>query len=113
YKPVSQKVRPVPGTLPDQFRIIREIHGDPLADMPHLDPNPPPFIPTGRYTAERRKGVPHLWPAERQFMHNFVCLQNGVFAWDESERGRFREDFFPPIDIPVIPHTPWIQRNMR
>jgi hypothetical protein len=34
------------------------------------------------------------------------------FAWDDTERGRFREDFFPPIDIPVIPHRPWVLRNI-
>ena len=31
---------------------------------------------------------------------------------DDSERGHFREDFFPPVEIPVIAHTPWVQRNI-
>jgi hypothetical protein len=118
YKPVAQKIRPVLGTLPSEFRIERHIHGDPLADMPKLNPNPPPFVPTGRYTTERRDllDAAHsgdfLWPAERALMHDFMCLHNGAFAWQDSERGRFRTDFFPPIDIPVTPHTPWIQRNI-
>jgi hypothetical protein len=35
--------------------------------MPALDPNPPPFKPTGHYTEERRKAVDKnhqdfLWP---------------------------------------------------
>ena len=30
YKPVDQKVRPIRGTLPEEFRIIREIKGEPL-----------------------------------------------------------------------------------
>ena len=34
YKPVAQKVRPIPTTLPNHFRIERKITGDPLADMP-------------------------------------------------------------------------------
>jgi hypothetical protein len=29
YKPVSQKVRPVLGDLPEKFRIVRNIEGDP------------------------------------------------------------------------------------
>jgi hypothetical protein len=29
YKPVDQKVKPVLGTLPEEFRIIRNITGDP------------------------------------------------------------------------------------
>ncbi|KAG5730113.1 hypothetical protein E4T56_gene1873 [Termitomyces sp. T112] len=52
YKPVARKVKPVLGTSPEEFRIARCITGDPLADMPQLDPNPPDFKPTGRYTAE-------------------------------------------------------------
>ncbi|OBZ78510.1 hypothetical protein A0H81_02120 [Grifola frondosa] len=47
YKPVALKVRPVLATLPNRFRIVRNIQGDPLADMPPLDPNPPTFEPTG------------------------------------------------------------------
>ncbi len=39
-------------------------------------------------------------------------LQNEGFTWDDSERGHFREDFFPPVDIPVIPHTPWVLKNI-
>ena len=39
-------------------------------------------------------------------------LHQDAFAWNDTERGHFREDFFPPIDIPVVPHTPWVQRNI-
>ena len=52
YKPVALKVRPVLNELPDKFRIIRNIIGDPLRDLPTLNPNPPPFTPCGRYTLE-------------------------------------------------------------
>ena len=118
YKPVAQKVRPVLADLPDKFRIVRHIRGDPLYDIPTLSPNPPPFTPTGRYTAERRDLIDQvhsgefLWPAERDLMHHFMCLQHLAFAWDDSERGRFREDFFPPVSMPVIEHKPWVQRNI-
>ncbi|KAG5346705.1 hypothetical protein C0989_000482, partial [Termitomyces sp. Mn162] len=47
YKPVAKKVRPVLGTTPEEFRIERNIIGDPLKDMPPLNPNPPEFRPTG------------------------------------------------------------------
>ncbi|ETW78897.1 hypothetical protein HETIRDRAFT_428667 [Heterobasidion irregulare TC 32-1] len=52
YKPVAQKTQPVLADLPKKFRIIRNIIGDPLATLPTLTPNPPPFMPTSRYTAE-------------------------------------------------------------
>jgi hypothetical protein len=47
YKPVALKVKPVIAKLPDKFRIVQNILGDPLADIPVLDPHPPPFKPTG------------------------------------------------------------------
>jgi len=118
YKPVALKTRPILADLPDKFRIIRNIIGDPLADMPTLSPNPPPFNPTGRYTTENRDRIDKvhsgdfLWPAERNLMHHFMCLQNQGFAWNDTERGRFREDFFPPVLMPVVEHKPWVLRNM-
>src|SRR5882762_7134687 len=45
-------------------------------------------------------------------MHHFMCLQNQGFAWNDTERGRFREDFFPPVLMPVVEHKPWVLRNM-
>ena len=41
-----------------------------------------------------------------------MMIHNDAFAWDTLEQGHFRKDFFPPIDIPVIPHKPWVQQNM-
>src|SRR5271168_1475880 len=118
YKPVALKVKPHIGTLPDKFRIIRQIIGDPLKDLPTLPTNPPTFTPTGRYTEERKEifnkiNAGFLLPLERDLLHYFMMIHNDAFAWETSERGHFREDFFPPVDIPVIPHKPWVQRNSR
>lgn len=41
YKPVTLKVKPLLGDLPDKFRIVRDIKGDPLVGMPELNPHPP------------------------------------------------------------------------
>ena len=118
YKPVALKVKPVIKELPAEFRIKREIIGDPLAEMPELSPNPPDFEPTGRYTQERKEQFEKvhkgdfLLSEERKLMHHFMMQQSYAFAWDDTERGRFREDFFPPIDIPVIPHKPWVLKNI-
>jgi Integrase zinc binding domain/RNase H-like domain found in reverse transcriptase len=118
YKPVAVKVRPVLGTLLDEFRIEREIIGDPLKDMPNLNPITKDFKPTGRYTAERKEIIDKahtgnfLWPEERRLVHNIMMDFNHAFAWDDTERGRFREDFFPPIKIPVVEHRPWVIRNI-
>jgi len=118
YKPVALKVKPVYAELPERFRIKREIQGDPLEGMPVLNPNPPEFVPTGRYTQERKEEFDRihagdfLWPEERKLMHHVMMEQNQTFAWDDSERGRFREDFFPPVVIPTVEHRPWIYRNI-
>jgi hypothetical protein len=68
YKPVVQKIHPVLGALSDKFRIKHHIIGSPLANMPQLNPNPPKFVPTSRYTAERCEIIDaahsgdFLWP---------------------------------------------------
>jgi len=113
YKPVARKVRPVITEIPERFRIIRDIKGDPLAGLPTLNPRPPPFAPCGRYTQERRDIFDafhkpgFLWDEERNLLHHFMVLHQDGFAWNDSERGHFREDFFPPVEIPTIPHKPW------
>lgn len=115
---MAKKVKPVLVPLPDQFRIVRRIVGDPLADMPPLSPHPPLSVPTGRYTQERKDamdklyGGDFLWPDERGLLHQLIMQQNNAFVWNDEERGQFREDFFPPVVIPTIPHRPWVQRNI-
>jgi hypothetical protein len=95
YKPVAQKVWPVIAELPDHFRIIRNIVGDPLTDMPKLNPHPPPFAPSLRYSLEQKaiidKNHPSdfLWPEERNLMHDFIHNHETAFAWNENERGSF------------------------
>jgi hypothetical protein len=118
YKPVALKVCPIETELPSQFRIVRNIKGDPLKDIPLLPTHPPPYQPMGRYTEERKDVIDQvhpgdfLLPTERALMHSFMSIQNAAFAWCDPERGHFREDFFPPIDIPTIPHKPWAECNI-
>lgn len=117
YKPVAKKIRPLLAELPDRFRIVRKEVGDPLAALPRLSPNPPPFKPTGRYTAQRREvaraeHATFLQPAELDLLDDFMIKHEQGFAWDDSERGRFRSDAFPPVEIPVVEHKPWVLRNI-
>ncbi|KDR73773.1 hypothetical protein GALMADRAFT_18463, partial [Galerina marginata CBS 339.88] len=86
--------------------------------MPELNPNPTDFVPTGRYTETRQKAFDKvhegdfLLPEERKLVHNVMMNQNEAFAWEDSERGTFREDFFPPVVIPTVEHTPWVYKNI-
>ncbi len=45
-------------------------------------------------------------------MHEFMSIQNEGFAWDDMEHGHFKEEYFPPVTIPTVEHTPWIQKNI-
>ena len=118
YKPVALNIRPVETELLSQFHITREIKGNPLKDMPQLSTQLPPYVPTGHYTPERKEVIDQahpgdfLLPEERTLLHHFMCIQNLGFAWNDSERGHFCEDFFPLIKIPMIPHKPWTQKNI-
>jgi len=100
---VALKIKPVLGTLPKRFRIIREIKGDPLKDIPKLLEKPLDFVPKGRYTAERKEKLDmrhissFLWPEERKLMHWVITEQNQAFAWENSERGKFKEEYFSSI----------------
>jgi hypothetical protein len=119
YKPVHLKVKPTLMDLPEKFRIIRDIKGDPLETLPVLTPNPPDFKPTGRYTHDRMEafekvhGTDFLSPEEMKIGHHMMCMHNNAFAWDDSERGTFKTEYFPPVKMPVIPHTPWTERNIK
>ena len=53
-----------------------------------------------------------LWPTEHELLHHFVSLQIEGFAWDDSKHGHFHKDFFPPIEIPIVAHTPWVEQNI-
>ena len=52
YKPVAMKTKPVASQVSEDFRIERHILGDPLANIPGLDPNPLPFQPTPCFNDE-------------------------------------------------------------
>lgn len=118
YKPVAVKVRPVKTSLPEEYRVERNIIGDPLKDMPVLPTHPPKFTPGTRYTQERKEVIDKnhdegfLWPQEMDLVHHLMKEQEEAFAWEPSEGGTFREDFFPPVKFPVVPHEPWVEKNI-
>jgi hypothetical protein len=118
YKPVAKKVKPVGATLPKGFCIVRNIQGDPLADLPILSPHPIDFTPTGRYNQASfniiEKNHPHgfFTTKERKFMHHFMMIHQDRFAWNEEQKCSFHRDFFPPVRMPITKHIPWVLKNM-
>jgi len=116
YKKVANRVKPVPATFPEKFKTVRKIPSDPLLGLPELPKKPGDFVPTEKFTLARKNKMKVnndglLWPEEEKLAIEVIRLHEGVFAWDVSERGSFRKDYFEPVVIPVIEHTPWAEKN--
>ena len=93
--------------------------GDPLQGMPKLPEHPPEFEPRGCYTLERKEKldivheVGFLWPEERKLMHWLVREQNKAFAWDDTKRGKFKEEYFLPVEISMVAYILWMEKPFR
>ena len=117
YKKVSKKVCPMPTSLPEDFRNICCIPEDPLLTLPPLSTSPPNFVPGQRLTEERLNTLElnkfnFLWPEELKLLQHILILNETGLAWTDDERGRFCDDYFSPVKIPVIEHIPWAHKNI-
>lgn len=117
YKTVDKKVRPVPMVIPEGMKVKRTFPSDPLANLPVLPQNAPKFIPTGRVTAERMEKLEEdmsieLRKEEKRMLKYVIVLNGRSIAFDESERGTFRRDYFSDYQIPVVDHIPWMDKNI-
>jgi hypothetical protein len=52
-----------------------------------------------------------LLPEELKLLQHVLKLNEFGLAWTEAEKGRFCEDYFSPVKIPVVEHIPWVHRN--
>ena len=78
---------------------------------------PPSFTPGEQLTQEALdsisiNGEGFLWPEEEKLFAHILKLNEEALAFEESQRGTFREDYFTPYIIPVIPHEPWEFANI-
>ena len=117
YKPVDRRVRPISGTFPQSALVRRTFPHDPLEGLPILSRNPPEFIPTSKLTTERLKSINinsagFLWPEEEKLFTQVMVLNEAALAFEETDRGTLREDYFSPYVMPTIPHTPWEEKNI-
>ena len=119
YKRVDRKVKPVPAVYPEDAKVERRIPDPPpLASLQPLPIRPPEFMPDGgRLTEERLKEMNinpqgFLWPEEEKLFKHVLQLHQNSFVWEDHQRGSFREDYFSPYIIPVVPHIPWAFPNI-
>jgi len=117
YKKVANRIKPIATTLPKEFRIVQKIPSDLIAELPILPTLPPEFAPGKRYTQERKKMMPvnkdrFLWPEEEKLVHYMIKIHKSAFAWTEEEKGKFTDEYFKPVVIPMIKHMPWVLKNI-
>lgn len=119
YKRVDRKVKPVPAVFPEDARVTRQFPEDPLVSLPTLSPHPPVFVPDpeGRLTQERLEAMninpdEFLWTEEEKLFQHILKLNQNFFVFEDSQRGSFREEYFSPYVIPVVPHVPWAFSNI-
>ena len=118
YKRVDQKVKPVPAVYPEDAKVERRFPEDPLLSLVSLPYHPPDFTPDGgRLTQERLDEMElnptnFLQPEELKLFQHVMKLHQNHFVWEDHERGSFREDYFSPYIIPVVPHVPWAFTNI-
>jgi hypothetical protein len=117
YKPAHRKVKPVPGVMPEEAKTVRRYPEDPLADLPEVKWDPPPFVGGERLTVERLEKMEwrkngFLTEAERRIFDQILLDNEMGLAFDETERGTFRDDYFSPYRIATIPHVPWAEKNI-
>ena len=53
-----------------------------------------------------------LWLEEEKLVLFLIKVQEAGIAWDASERGNFRKDYFDPVIILTIEHIPWVEWNI-
>src|SRR5882724_5999456 len=88
-----------------------------LISLPVLPTHPPNFLPSDKFTEERREkininvsGFP--WPEEEKLILFLIKAQEEGIEWDASECGNFPKDYFDPVVILTIEHIPWVERNI-
>ena len=117
YKKVEDRIRPVPAVMPEDVKVKRTLPVDPIKNLPVLPSQPPDFVPTKRMTQERmdKLGINdnlELTEGERSLLRHVLVLNERSIAFEENERGTFRQDYFSDYQIPVTSHVPWMDKNI-
>jgi len=53
-----------------------------------------------------------LSPEEEKLFKHIMKLNQEAIAFEDVERGTFKESYFSPYIIPTIPHIPWVYKNI-
>jgi len=114
YKPVSKKKNPVPVSVPVMKREPYKPMPQPITpELPTHPPLPHDFHYTKRLTPERVEIIINNIP--KGFLSDdeiglllWVIRQNEIaIAFDDSERGTYKREYFPDYVMETVPHVPW------
>jgi hypothetical protein len=47
-----------------------------------------------------------LQPEEEKLLYHILKMHEEGLAWTEEEKGRFSDEYFSPVKIPIIEHIP-------
>jgi len=88
-----------------------------MLTLPELPTHPPDFTPTHKITDERMKILKinekeFLSSEEEKLFRHIMVLNEDAIAFEDAERGTFKESYFSPYIIPTVPHVPWEHRNI-
>jgi hypothetical protein len=88
-----------------------------LEGLVTLSKNPPEFEPTKRISVERLKlininGDGFLWPEKEKLFAQVMVQNEKALAFEETDRGTLREDYFSPYVMPTVLHTAWEEKNI-
>ncbi|KAF8310322.1 hypothetical protein DL93DRAFT_2062225, partial [Clavulina sp. PMI_390] len=120
YKPVDKKNNPIPVSIPP---MQREPYKDlPIPEIPPFPTHPPDwydFAYTPKLTKERLELI--VSNIEENFLSQeeisllvWVLAQNEkAIAFDDSERGTFKPEYFPDYIMETVPHVPWQDPIMK
>ncbi|KAF9521094.1 hypothetical protein BS47DRAFT_1286130 [Hydnum rufescens UP504] len=120
YKPVGTKVHPVASYNPDSWPLVFKTLN--VGELPPLPTNPTQLKDltfTERITKERMTfmlgKIPpsFLSKPEVELLAYLILKYQDAFAFEEHERGTFNTDYFPPYEMPTVPHEPWMKKNIR
>jgi len=80
YKKAANRVHPIQTTLHEEHHILHCIPSDPLISLPVLPKHPPDFIPSEKFTEERREKMNinplgFLWPEEEKLVLFLIKAQ--------------------------------------
>ena len=117
YKRVDRKVKPVPAVFPEDAKVTRQFPEDPMDSLAPLPTCPPEFRENGRLTLERLTTMDinpdgFLLPEEEKLFRYILQIHQNAFVFEDSQLGSFREDYFSPYIMPVVPHVPWAFSNI-